>query len=252
MESSPGSSLLGLLHEFKAIGEFATFAGNAWMWRMAPRSQRPRIIVLIPGFLAGDATLYPFANWLRARGHRVYFTGILANADCPKRAMDRLTRIVTELHGRGREELVLIGHSLGGIYARELARRMPEFIEQTILLASPIRQPLSSTNPIVKMLAAVTMHLHETARGCSGEFRNVCGIHSDTPPQSVPETIIFSKSDGVVDWTSCIETGPNVRSFEVDATHCGLPYSLRTLRIVDSLIESSAEDQNEGLSVSAH
>jgi hypothetical protein len=71
-------SFINLLHEFRAAGEFAGFASTAWMWRLGERAERPKAILLIPGFLASDATLYPLANWLRSRGHRVFFSGILA------------------------------------------------------------------------------------------------------------------------------------------------------------------------------
>ncbi|MGH7836837.1 MAG: hypothetical protein ACREQC_03310, partial [Candidatus Binataceae bacterium] len=85
---------------------------------------------------------------------------------------------------------------------------------------------------------------NEFIRGCSGELRNICGVQSLTPPPNVPEAIIFSKADGVVEWTSCVESGPNVHAFEVDATHCGLPYHLDTLRIVHDLIENEPPHRN--------
>jgi triacylglycerol lipase len=238
-------SLLNLLQEFRAVGEFAKFAGHALTWRWGRRATKSRSILLIPGFLAGDATLYPFANWLRSRGHQVYFSGILANYDCPRRVMDRLDNIVADRYSRGGEKLVVIGHSLGGIYARALGRRLPELIERVILLGSPIKDPFKHSNPYVKVLALMTRRLHETGHGCTGEPETICGVHLSSPPQ-VPETLIYSKSDGVVDWTSCVEEGPNVRAFEVDSTHCGLPYSLETLRIIRAQIE----DASQGISPS--
>jgi pimeloyl-ACP methyl ester carboxylesterase len=242
-----GLSFLSLLQEFKAVGEFAKFANRLWVWGLDRRPERSCAILLIPGFMAGDATLYPFANWLRSRGHRVYFSGITANADCPRRAIERLGRILQELHERYGEKLVVVGHSLGGIYARELARRYPELIEQTILLGSPIHEPHRRSNPFVKMLALLTIHIHESARGCSGDLATICGVHQETPPTEVQETIIFSKSDGVVDWRSCVETGPNIRAFEVDSTHVGLPYNLDTLRVVNKVIGDSQVDDDLGL-----
>ncbi|HLW71681.1 MAG TPA: alpha/beta hydrolase [Candidatus Binataceae bacterium] len=238
MSSASNLNFLNLIQELKVFGEFAKFAGNAWTWPLGRRSKHPRVILLIPGFLAGDATLYPFANWLRSQGHRVFFSGILANIDCPRRAMDRLGRILQGLYDRHDEKLVVIGHSLGGVYARELARRAPDQVEQTILLASPVGKVGERTNPFVHMLATFTMKSQEFMRGCSGDLRDVCGVHSPTPPPNVPEAIIFSKADGVVDWSSCLESGPNVEAFEVNATHCGLPYNLDTLRIVHDLIEN--------------
>jgi pimeloyl-ACP methyl ester carboxylesterase len=231
-------SFINLLQEFRAVGEFAKFAGHAWTWRWSGRAAKSRSILLIPGFLAGDATLYPFANWLRSRGHQVFFSGILANADCPRRVIDRLTNIVMERYDRAGQKLVLIGHSLGGLYARELGRRLPQCIEQVILLGSPIKDPHKHSNPYVKMLALLTRRIQETGHGCTGELATICGVHVTEVPR-IPETLIYSKRDGIVDWASCIEDGPNVKAFEVDSTHCGLPYSLDTLRIVRAQIEDS-------------
>lgn len=243
-EMSNNLSFLDLIQEFKAFGEFAKFANTAWTWRWTPRTERPQAILLIPGFLAGDVTLYPLANWLRSRGHHVFFSGILANADCPRRAIERLARILQKQYERHGEKLVLIGHSLGGIYARELARRMPQCVEQTILMGAPVQAPGQHSHPFVKMLASMTMRVHEATRGCACAMENVCGVHLDTPPPNVPESLVFSKSDGVVSWTSCLESGPNVQAFEVDSTHCGLPYNLETLRIVHRLLETPVEGRN--------
>jgi triacylglycerol lipase len=234
---STNLNLLDLIQEFRAVGEFARFARRAWTWPFTARAEHPRSILLIPGFMAGDSTLYPFADWLRSRGHQVYFSGILANANCPRRAVDRLVGIAEDLARHGREKLVVIGHSLGGIYARELARRLPQHIEQVILLGSPIRGPLANSNPFVRMLAVFVRNIHESRSGCRGELANVCGVHSFEPPPGVPETLIYTKRDGVVDWMSCVESGPDVAAFEVHSTHCGLPYNLETLRIVRERIE---------------
>ena len=233
-------SFINLLQEFRAVGEFTKFAGHAWTWPLTGRAPKSRSILLIPGFLAGDATLYPFANWLRSRGHQVFFSGILANTDCPRRVIERLANLVVERCAKAGEKLVVIGHSLGGIYARELARQLPECIEQVILLASPIKDPHEHANPFVKMLALLTRHVCDDGHGCADQVRTICGVHGAEAPH-VPETLIYSRSDGVVDWASCIEDGPEVRAFEVDSTHCGLPYNLDTLRIVRARLEGTAE-----------
>jgi triacylglycerol lipase len=231
-------SLLNLLQEFRAVGEFANFAGRAWTWRWSGRAAKRRSILLIPGFLAGDATLYPFANWLRSRGHEVFFSGILANTDCPRRVMERLATIVAERYARASDKVIVIGHSLGGIYARELGRRLPEYIDQVILLGSPIRDPHKHSNPYLKMLAVLTQRIRERGHACNGELETICGVNATDAPD-IPETLIYSKQDGVVDWVSCIEEGPNVRAFAVASTHCGLPYNLDTLRIIRTQIEDA-------------
>jgi triacylglycerol lipase len=243
-------TFLNLLQEFRAVGEFAKFAGNAWKWRWSGQAAKSRSILLIPGFLVGDATLYPFANWLRSRGHQVFFSGILANINCPRRVIERLVNIVEQRYARAEEKLVVIGHSLGGIYARELGRRLPECIEQVILLGSPIKDPHIHSNPYLKMVALMTRRLQQAGHGCTGELATICGVHVNEAPH-IPETLIYSKSDGVVDWVSCVEDGPNVRAFEVDSTHCGLPYSLDTLRIVRTQIEDNPQ-QSQRIAIAAN
>jgi len=225
---------INLLHEFRAMGEFAGFATSAWTWRLGERAERPKSILLIPGFMAGDSTLYPFANWLRARGHRVFFSGIMANADCPRRAVDRLGGILTEQYERAGSKLVIIGHSLGGIYARELARRFPDKVEQIILLGAPIHAPLEHANPYVVMVAKLTRRLRHHS---SCDLGTICGMNGDAPPPGVRETLIYSKNDGIVDWSSCIERGPNVEAVEVSGTHVGLPYNFETLSVIKERIE---------------
>ena len=241
MSNSTGGTNLNfmdLLQEFRVVREVAQFAQRAWTWPIAQRADRARSILLIPGFLAADATLYPFANWLRARGHQVYFSGILANVDCPRRAVDRVGRILNELGAKTEGKMVVIGHSLGGIYARELGRRFPELIDQVILLGSPIHEPHRHSNPYVKMLATLTQRINGAKCNCAGDLASLCGVNSEIPPPGVRETLIYSKSDGVVDWEGCIESGPQVEAIEVQSTHCGIPYNLDTLRIIRERIEN--------------
>jgi len=157
--------------------------------------------------------------------------------DCPRRAIERLGRILTEQHQQAGARLVIIGHSLGGIYARELARRHPDKVEQIILLGAPIHDPIEHANPYVVMVARLTRRLRHHRHDC--DLETICGINGSAPPPGVHETVIYSKSDGIVDWPSCIEQGPNVETVEVGGTHVGLPYNLETLRVIKEKIESA-------------
>ena len=246
MSGTSSLNFLNILQEFRVVGEFARFANRAWSWPFTPRATHRRSILLIPGFMAGDVSLYPFADWLRSRGHSVFFSGLLANTDCPRNAIERLSGILRSRSLHAEEKIVVIGHSLGGIYARELARRMPEYVDQVVLLAAPIRDPLTNSNPYVKMLATLTRRIHESRRGCSGDLSTICGVNNFDPPPGIPETIVFTRSDGVVDWKGCIETGPDVVAFEVDSTHCGLPYNPDTMRIITERIETRSPLEDTG------
>ncbi len=227
MQSSRGA-LRNLLREGRVLNEFLAF-NRVREDRI--QAEHQQTILLIPGFMAGDLSLYPLANRLRAEAHSVRFAGIAANIACSRRQIARLESVLQETAREAGAPVVVIGHSLGGIYARALARRLPELVAHTFLLGSPVRTPLNNSNPIVKMLFMVTRRTHGDGTNCLGEMSTLCGVHLPDPPQ-VPSTLIYSKTDGVVSWPACIEFGPHVEAIAVHSTHCGIPYNLDTLRII--------------------
>src|SRR5260370_40800686 len=100
-----------------------------------------RGVLLIPGFLSGDYSLSPLAARLEALGYRIFFSGIWYNVDCPFHTLPRLEQVLRKANDTTHPKVVLIGHSLGGIYARELACRFPNLGELAILWRSPVRDP---------------------------------------------------------------------------------------------------------------
>src|SRR3954452_7091275 len=81
------------------------------------RAQDPLPVLLIPGFMAGDASMTPLAGWLRRRGHRVRGSGMLINAGCAGSELTRLEQRLGEFDG----PVVVIGQISGGTLARALA-----------------------------------------------------------------------------------------------------------------------------------
>ena len=102
--------------------------------------------MLIPGFMAGDMTLAPLANFCRWLGHRALYAGILSNSECPRETMRKLNARLALAHEKFEQPIVVIGQSLGGVYAREIAREHPEIVERAITLGSPIRMPRLHAN----------------------------------------------------------------------------------------------------------
>ena len=188
-----------------------------------------RGVLLIPGFLSGDYSLSPLAARLEALGYRIFFSGIWYNVDCPVHTLRRLERVLREANYKTRAKVVLIGHSLGGIYARELACRFPHLVERAILLGSPVKDPLESPT---MFLRPIFQWWHrrcaEVVTGSAGEEE----VEQSPNPPRVPETLIYSKTDGVVQWQKCIESGPEVETIEVPSSHCGLPYRPEVFEII--------------------
>lgn len=212
--------------------EFFPLNWNGLAHHSRPHSNGVSKILLIPGFMAGDTSLYPLAMGLRGMGHRVFFGGIWVNIDCPRQTIERLSRVLEDIYRTDEQKVVVVGHSLGGIYARELARRFPELIERTILLGSAILQPLDNSNPFVRLWFMATRRRHHEGGSCLEHLNSLCGAHHSSPAPDTAETIVFSRRDAVVDWRSCIESGPNIEAIEVRAGHNSMPFSPEVFAIV--------------------
>jgi pimeloyl-ACP methyl ester carboxylesterase len=123
----------------------------------------------------------------------------------------RLAQRLDALRLRHERPVSVIGWSLGGIYARELARRFPDDVRQVITLASPFRDP-EATNVPTALLARRKRHPEEHL------FRERLRM-----PLAVPSTAIYSRSDGIVSWRGCWEKpGPESESIEVSSSHLGM------------------------------
>jgi hypothetical protein len=86
---------------------------------------RERAVMLIPGFLAGDLSLGPLAGRLRELGCRVFFSGLWCNVDCPIHTMSHLEKVLRKANHKTSRKVSIIGHSLGGIYARDWRGSFP-------------------------------------------------------------------------------------------------------------------------------
>jgi pimeloyl-ACP methyl ester carboxylesterase len=137
--------------------------------------------------------------------------------------LDGLEADVRRWHADSGRTVSLVGWSLGGIYARELARRCPESVRQVITLGTPFASLRGSTHAetLYRLLnggaSQLTPRLQARLRQC--------------PP--VPTTSVYSRSDGVVSWRGCLEKATATsESLEVCASHLGLVTHPDVLRIL--------------------
>jgi pimeloyl-ACP methyl ester carboxylesterase len=127
----------------------------------------------------------------------------------------RLIQRVAELTTRYGEPISIVGWSLGGIYARELAKTSPQQVRQVITLGSPFGD-VSRPSNLSRMFRSV--------RGNPGRERiNQFARALRQPPAEVPSTAIYSRSDGIVHWSACLEIEtPHTDNIEVPGSHLGL------------------------------
>lgn len=230
-------TLLDALGEFRFPLEASLFWVKAFAhpWPHAAPGEG-KIVLLIPGFMAGDMTLLPMANFLARLGHRPVLSGIWSNSKCPRETLEhlgwRLENVRENLDG----DIAVVGQSLGGLYARELAHRYPDCLDRVITLGSPIRSPHSHANPAVEAVARGVATLRGKADGCLSESCQ-CGLaitDDDYDDEQVPTTVIFSRSDGVVHWESCVDSSGSelIENVEVMGSHCGMGLNADVYRII--------------------
>jgi triacylglycerol lipase len=188
-------------------------------------------IILIPGFLGADLYMVEIYGWLQRIGYRPYFSGIGLNAECPNLLIQRRIRETMDLALRETGGRVhLIGHSLGGIIARSIAAQMPKEVASVITLAAPFRGAVAHSS-VLKAAELVRKHiimehgsdvLPECYTGrCACDF--IENLRRDVP-ESVTQTAIYTRDDGVVDWRYCITDNPDI-DYEVPGTHIGLAFN---------------------------
>src|ERR1700729_2854946 len=206
----PSRTLMFL--EGRAIHELGAFLGAWPLPSLAPRGDGHPVLVL-PGLVASDMSTRPLRSFLNSRGYAVsgWRQGRnLGLRDGVQHAMVDLVQELSDNHGR---KISLVGWSLGGLYARQLAKMMPDRVRSVITLGSPFAGDPRSTN---------AWRVYEMASGRRAEEdHRFGGLLSEPPP--VPTTAIFSRTDGICAWQGCMET-PSARSenIEVESSHCGM------------------------------
>jgi pimeloyl-ACP methyl ester carboxylesterase len=207
---APG--LFKLLLEARAPLEYAASLAAAPWLLSAPRGDGHPVMVY-PGFLASDLSTRPLRRLLQTLGHDV--TGWRQGRNLGPRGdtMEQALQQIRFQHGRGGRKVSLVGWSLGGLYARELAKRAPEAVRCVVTLGSPFAGPRRANNAW-RTYEWLHRHRPETP---SDEYEDLLR------PPPVPTTSIFSRSDGVVAWQCSVEeAGPMSESIEVRASHLGL------------------------------
>ena len=179
-------------------------------------------LLLIPGFMAGDGSLGLLKRYLRYMGYRPETWGYGRNTGSPEHLFDHLPEKLMEMYEKKGKPISLIGQSLGGVYARELAREYPDMIRQVITLGSPFRV----RNSAVTMRAL--SHLFRASSGMTiDEMIEVMRDRDYHESPDVPVTAIYSRGDGVVHWDSCRETveDHHTQNIEVSGSHCGMAFN---------------------------
>jgi len=203
--------------ESRAVFELgAAAAATPWL-RMIGRGDNHPVLIL-PGFLAGDPSTAPLRYILRGQGYWVHGWELGRNLGPTPQVVDGLVSRLHALHDRHGAPVSLIGWSLGGIYARRLARRFPDLVRQVITLGSPFRITVTDRSAVSGIYDRLSpQHVPLVDEVLPGH---------DAGPLTVPATSIYTRTDGVVRWWQCLEdAGPRRENIEVHGSHSGLGFN---------------------------
>ena len=209
-------------------------------FRSPARTPHRAPVLLIPGFMAGDASLTLLAGWLRRRGHQVRLSGTLINTRCGGRELSRLEGVLAGFD----EPAVLIGQSRGGTFARALAARHPDAVAAVVMLGSPVLDPLAVSPGVMRTVRSVA-RLGDL--GVPGVFSSACRDGSCCTDyyallraplvDRMAALMIYSRSDAIVDWRACLD--PSARCVEINGSHCGMSVNARVYRELERMLEGA-------------
>ncbi|MEM7435799.1 MAG: alpha/beta hydrolase [Myxococcota bacterium] len=191
------ASLRHRIAEARAPLEFASMLA-AFPWLARGRRGDGHSVVVLPGYLASDGSTVPLRSFLSVRGFRPLGWGAGRNPGFTSAIFGAVRELVRARAADTNKPVSLVGWSLGGVYAREIARRSPESVRCVVTLGSPIQ-------------------VDERTR--------------EAPP--VPSTAIFSATDGVVaPYWAQERNGQRSENIEVPASHFGLGYNPLVLHAI--------------------
>lgn len=210
-----GPSLFWTLTEGRGVLELNAFYSARLLLKRLPKGDGHPVIVF-PGFVASDRSTKPMRSLLKDLGYKTFGWGLGRNLVFDDRREAQMRDLLAKVYKTEGRKVTLIGWSLGGLFAREIAKANPEYVRSVITLGSPISGDLDHSN---------ARRLYEFFNGpATSEMTARMKTLAEAPP--VPTTSIYTKTDGIVAWRGSVqkisEENPEVENICVPASHIGL------------------------------
>jgi pimeloyl-ACP methyl ester carboxylesterase len=188
----------------------ATLATMPWLRRAAEGDGHA--VIVYPGLVASDLSTLPLRTFLRQRGFDAHGWELKRNYGPRKGVLEQSLERVLSLRKSSGRRVSLVGWSLGGIYAREIAKRLPKDVRCVVTMGTPFTGTPKATN---------AWRIYELASGHKLDDAKLLDEIRGAPP--VPTTSIFSRTDGVVAWQCSVqEPAGATENIEITASHVGM------------------------------
>jgi pimeloyl-ACP methyl ester carboxylesterase len=227
---APGPLLM--LLEGRVLWEYAALiAAVPWLRRLPRGDGHP--VVVLPGFGASDLTTLPLRSFLSDRGYVPYAWNQGLNLGPRDEALDGVRNLLRESVQKHGQRASLIGWSLGGVYARELAKEFHDAVRCVITLGAPFAGHPRATNAW-RLFALLNQSRDVHDPKLLAQLRTAPGV---------PTTSIFSKTDGVVAWQCSINApAPHTENIEVHASHIGMGMNPLALYAIADRLRQDPQD----------
>jgi pimeloyl-ACP methyl ester carboxylesterase len=184
-------------------------------------------VIVVPGFFSSDFSTARLREFLSRQGFSPRPWECGTNLGPTKSSLDSLKRQIEET-AEANGPVALVGISLGGTIAREMAKRVPQCVRHVVTLASPVRLPVETPLAPLAQFASLVW---------DGDARETFAGIAEPPP--VRLTAIISRKDGVVDWRSCVpEPAATVETVFVEGAHMTMGSNPEAQRIVASRLSN--------------
>lgn len=227
----PGLGLL--LAEARGIFEFNASLLLSPLLMRAPRGDGHPVL-LLPGFLASDLSMAPMRRYLRELGYDAHAWRMGRNLGGVARMRLALRDRLAGIHAATGRKVSIVGWSLGGVYARDLALQAPDMVRYVVTLGSPFANDVRATN-------ATRLYEALSGEGADDDPELRAAIAGDLP---VPATSIYSRTDGIVNWRTCLlRPSDTAENIEIHlASHVGLGVNPAALwAVADRLAQPEGE-----------
>jgi len=195
-------------------------------------------VLVLPGFTGNDFITKPLRDFLKRANYKTEGWKLGFNLGYSEETFESLSKVLLGIYHYHNQKISLVGWSLGGVFARELAKVYPNIVRNVVTLGSPFVDILHGTNIkwLYRLINIIFNHSETEV--------NVEILQNLNQPPPVPTSSLYSKLDGIVSWECCLNdcTREDVENIDVDCHHIGFIFNPRVLRILANRLSQSEDN----------